>query len=348
MRVEAGASSYNVCIEVGGLQRAASHIRQAIGERRLFVIADETVWSCQGAFLSRGLEGADWTLLSCTLNETTKRLATVEDLCLALHREGADRRCAVVAFGGGVAGDVGGYVAASYMRGVDVVQVPTTLLSQVDASVGGKTGVNLKTGKNLVGAFHQPRFVLIDPATLDTLPEREYRAGLQEVIKHGVIRSKELFSFMADNAEAVMARDRAAVERMIGDSVRIKAAVVREDEREGGLRRILNFGHTLGHALEAETGYHRLLHGEAVAFGMVAAAWLSAIRGRLAASDRERIVRAALTFATKPGLDDVRADAVVARIGGDKKAVGGRGPIRACRRHRVCLGGTRPSACRCR
>ena len=324
VRVETSAGAYDVRVEVGALERSGEFVREALGQRRIFVVADEAVWACQGEWLAAGLEGCDWTLLSIPLGETRKRLATVEELCQAMHRSGADRRSVVVAFGGGVAGDVGGFVAASYMRGVDVVQIPTTLLAQVDAAVGGKTGVNLASGKNLVGAFHQPSLVLIDPRTLESLPEREYRAGLQEVVKHGVIRSPELFDYMERHREAVLGRSPEAVEYMISASVQIKAAVVREDEREGGLRRILNFGHTLAHALEAETGYSRLLHGEAVGFGLVAAAKLSELRGRLAARDRERIEATVMTYAPALLLGDLDSRKIVARIGGDKKSVGGR------------------------
>ena len=324
VRVETSAGAYDVLVEVGALKRAGQFLRSALGERKIFVIADEAVWSCQGERLAEGLGGANWTLLSIPLGEARKRLATVEELCQAMHRNGADRRSVVLAFGGGVAGDVGGFVAASYMRGVDVVQVPTTLLAQVDAAVGGKTGVNLASGKNLVGAFHQPGLVLIDPQTLESLPEREYRAGLHEVVKHGVIRSPELFDYMERNRDAVLGRRPEAVEYMISASVRIKADVVREDEREGGLRRILNFGHTLAHALEAETGYTRLLHGEAVGFGLVAAAKLSELRGRLSARDRERIQSTVLAYALALDLDGLEARKIVARIAGDKKSVGGR------------------------
>ncbi len=324
VRVQTSAGEYEVRIEAGALARAGAAVLEVLGARKLFVVADETVWRCLGERLEAGLVGRDWTLLPVALGEPRKRLDVVEQLCQAMHQAGADRRSAVVVFGGGVAGDVGGFVAAVYMRGVDAVQVPTTLLAQVDASVGGKTGVNLASGKNLVGAFHQPRLVLIDPATLETLPEREYRAGLQEVVKHGVIRSEELFAYMERNQGAVLLRDPSAVEFMIGESVRIKADVVRRDECEGGLRRILNFGHTLGHALEAETGYGRLLHGEAVAFGMIAAAKLSELRGRLGPADRERIEAVVLDYASLPDLEGLDAHRIVARIAGDKKAVGGR------------------------
>ena len=324
VRVETSGGAYDVRIEAGSLARIGNAAGDTLGPRKLFVIADETVWACLGDRVASGLEGFDWTLLATPLGEPRKRLETVEELCSAMHRAGADRRSAVIALGGGVAGDVGGFVAASYMRGIDAIQVPTTLLAQVDASVGGKTGVNLASGKNLVGAFHQPRLVLIDPLSLETLPDREYRAGVQEVVKHGIIRSEPLFEFMEDRRDEVVRRDRAALEYMIEASVHIKAGVVRADEREGGLRRILNFGHTLGHALEAETEYRVLLHGEAVAFGMIAASRLSELRGRLPSADRERIEALVLKYAVFPGLVHLDARRVAARIAGDKKSVGGR------------------------
>ncbi len=324
VQVETAAGRYDVRVEAGSLSRIGETTRAALGLRRLFVLADETVWGCLGERVARGLGACDWTLLAMKLGEPRKRLGTVEEICSAMHRAGADRRSVVVALGGGVAGDVGGFVAASYMRGIDVVQVPTTLLAQVDASVGGKTGVNLSTGKNLVGAFHQPRLVLIDPESLDTLPAREYRAGLQEVIKHGIIRSRPLFDFMQGRCDAVLNRELSALEYMIEASIRIKSAVVQADEHEGGLRRILNFGHTLGHALEAETNYDLLLHGEAVAYGMVAAARLSELRGRLEPADRERIERVVLAYASFPDLRSLDPLRIAARIVGDKKAVGGK------------------------
>lgn len=321
--VETGSGRYDVRIKAGTLLQAAVYIHEAVGDRRLFVIADEAVWEAQGHYLTSGLADADWSVLALPLGEPRKCLDTVEQLCQAMHVAEADRRTVVVAFGGGVAGDICGFVAAAYMRGVDAVQIPTTLLAQVDASVGGKTGVNLATGKNMVGAFHQPKLVLIDPDVLETLPDREYRAGVQEVVKHGIIRSAELFEFMEKERDAVLARDGKAVEYMIEMSVRIKADVVRSDEREGGLRRILNFGHTLGHALEAETDYSLLLHGEAVAFGMIAAARLSELRGCLAARDRKRIQAAVLSYCDLPDLSDLDPVSIVSRVAGDKKAVGG-------------------------
>ncbi len=324
IRVETGEVPYDVRIEAGCVLRIGELVLELLGPRKLFFIADANVWQCMESRLLKEWSIEGLVVLTVPMGETRKRLRTVEELSTLLHQHGADRSSVVVAIGGGVAGDVAGFVAACYMRGIDFVQVPTTLLAQVDASVGGKTGVNLVRGKNLVGAFHQPRLVLVDPDTLDTLPDREYRAGLQEVVKHGVIRSAPLFDFMESNLDAVLKRDRAAVEHMIAESVRIKAAVVRIDEREFGLRRILNFGHTLGHAFEAETAYKRLLHGEAVGFGMVAAAKLSEMKYGLPASDRQRIEDVVLSYTSFPGLEDVDARQVAARVSGDKKAMGGK------------------------
>src|ERR1700681_1952487 len=216
-------------------------------------------------------------------------MAEVEALAEQMIAGGGDRSSLIVAFGGGIVNDVAGFLAAIFMRGVPVIQVPTTLLAQVDAAVGGKTGVNLVSGKNLVGSVHQPLVVLIDPEVLETLPEREYRAGLYEIIKCGVIRDAELFRVLAEGADRVFAQEPQTMDRIIADAVRIKAEVVTADEREGDLRRILNFGHTVGHALEADTHYSRFLHGEAVAFGMRAATVLAERSGCLGPSDSAMI-----------------------------------------------------------
>jgi 3-dehydroquinate synthase len=209
------------------------------------------------------------------------------------------------------------------MRGVPVIQVPTTLLAQVDAAVGGKTGVNLVSGKNLIGSFHQPLVVLIDPDVLGTLPEREYRAGLYEIIKCGVIRDADLFQVLDQSVERVLAQEPATVERIIAAAVRIKAEVVTADEREGGLRRILNFGHTVGHALEAETQYSRFLHGEAVAFGMRAATTLAERTGNLGSFDAVTIQDVITKYGPIPSLVGVTAPRLAARLAADKKTIQG-------------------------
>jgi 3-dehydroquinate synthase len=229
----------------------------------------------------------------------------------------------VIACGGGIVNDMAGFLAAIFMRGIPVLQVPTTLLAQVDAAIGGKTGVNLVSGKNLIGSFHQPLAVLIDPAALDTLPEREYRAGLWEIVKAGIIREVGLFRFLAESSGDVLARKPEAVDRIIADSVRMKAEVVSSDEREGDQRRILNFGHTFGHALEAETGYKRFLHGEAVAWGMCAAVYLGEMTGHLSAEDSVEILEILQIYGPIPPLDGIPSGNLAARLVHDKKTVQG-------------------------
>lgn len=313
--------NYQAIVERGLLRRAGNYLPEKRG--KIFVVATSDVWELHGASLTQGL-APPFEVLFFPGGEERKRLSEVELLAEEMVRRGGDRSSLVIAFGGGVVNDLGGFLAAIFMRGVPVIQIPTTLLAQVDAGVGGKTGVNLVSGKNLIGAFHQPLVVLTDPEVLSTLPEREYRAGLYEVIKCGVIRSPELFEVMDKKRDAVLARDPETVEYMIAESVRIKAEVVSADEREGGLRRILNFGHTLGHALEAETEYARFLHGEAVAYGMCAAAHLARLTGRLPASDCERIVATTRSYGPIPSLEGIRAENLVARLIHDKKAVQGK------------------------
>lgn len=312
---------YQAIVERGLLRRAGKYLPEKRG--KIFIVTTSDVWELHGTALSEGL-ATPFEVLFFPGGEERKRLSEVELLAEEMVRRGGDRSSLVVAFGGGVVNDLGGFLAAIFMRGVPVIQIPTTLLAQVDAGVGGKTGVNLVSGKNLIGAFHQPLVVLTDPEVLSTLPEREYRAGIYEVIKCGVIRSPELFEVMEKRRDAVLARDPETVEYVIAESVRIKAEVVSADERESGLRRILNFGHTLGHALEAETEYARFLHGEAVAYGMCAAAHLARLTSRLPASDCERIVATTRSYGPIPSLEGIRAENLVARLIHDKKAVQGK------------------------
>lgn len=255
--------------------------------------------------------------------EPAKRLQTVEQLAERMVGARADRKALLVAFGGGVVGDCVGFLASIFMRGIPVVQIPTTVLAQVDASIGGKTGVNLDAGKNLIGTFHQPKAVLVDPMILETLDEREFRAGLYESLKCGVIRDPKLFEFMARQRERVLKHDRKALERVIVDSVRVKARVVAADERESGLRRILNFGHTIGHALEAATGYTQLLHGEAVAWGMLAATAIARDAGFCDSRVADHIMTGIAAYGRPPRVS-VSTDEVMARLKSDKKSVAGK------------------------
>jgi len=217
-----------------------------------------------------------------------------------------------------VVGDVTGFLASIYMRGVDVIQVPTTVLAQVDAAIGGKTGVNLVSGKNLLGTFHQPRVVLVDPTVLGTLPSREYCAGLYESLKCGIIGDAGLFKLFEERRREILDRDPAVVEKVIADSVRLKASVVSADEREGGLRQVLNFGHTIGHALEAETRYTQLLHGEAVAWGMIAATHIALSTGKLDSVTAGRISNAVLGLGRLPRMHWQTAH-ILKRLRSDKK-----------------------------
>ncbi len=321
-RVKTRPRAYRAIVRRGVLAQAARYVPESAG--KLFVLTTADVWARHGALLDRGLGGRPREILFFPGGEERKRLESVERLADEMVRLGGDRASLVVAFGGGIVNDVGGFLAAVFMRGIPVLQIPTTLLAQVDAAIGGKTGVNLVSGKNLVGAFHQPVAVLIDPNVLTTLPEREYRAGLYEIIKCGVIRSPGLFQLLAGNSAGVLAHAPKVVEAMIAESVRIKAEVVSADEREGDLRRILNFGHTFGHALEAETGYSRFLHGEAVGFGMRAAVYLAEIMGVLAADDGKEILNTISLYGPLPSLEGVQADRLVARLVSDKKTLKGK------------------------
>ena len=251
-----------------------------VGPRR-FVVSNPLVWRLHGEQLQRALGGTVDPILIPD-GERHKNLQSVSRIYDALIKGGADRGSVLIAIGGGVIGDTAGFAAATYLRGITLIQVPTTLLAQVDSSVGGKVGVNLPVGKNLVGAFHQPAIAVIDPLLLKTLPRREFRSGLYEVVKYGMIASRSLFDRIAGDTRRVFARDPNVLVPAIVESCRIKAHVVTEDERESGLRRILNYGHTIGHALEAVTKYRVFRHGEAIAYGMLGAADLAVERGALA------------------------------------------------------------------
>ncbi len=254
--------------------------------------------------------------------EPAKKLRTIEIMAERLSRLGADRKAVLIAFGGGVAGDVTGLLASLYMRGVELVQIPTTFLAQVDASIGGKNGVNLGAGKNLLGTFYHPRTVLIDPEVLSTLTNREFRAGLYEALKCGIIGDLDLFLRFETKRAQILKRDPVEIEGIIAQSVKLKAEVVSADEHEGGLRRVLNLGHTIGHALEAETGYKTLLHGEAVAWGMIAATNIALTVGRTDSVTAGRIADAILGLGRLPEIS-VSARKVLARLQADKKTQGG-------------------------
>lgn len=321
-RVETQPHSYPAIVQRGVIGCAAQYIPPGAG--KVFVISTGDVWRHHGAALERGLGSIPYQAIHLPGGEDRKRLGPLEHAAEEMVACGGDRSSIVIAFGGGIVNDMAGFLAAIFMRGIPVVQVPTTLLAQVDAAIGGKTGVNLVSGKNLIGSFHQPIAVLIDPTVLGTLPEREYRAGLWEIIKAGIIRDARLFEFLAEQRDVVLARRPEAVDRIIADSVRIKVEVVSADERESGLRRILNFGHTFGHALEAETQYRRFLHGEAVAWGMRAATWLAETTGHLSAEDSVEIFHVLDAYGPIPPLDGIAPRQILARLVHDKKTVQGK------------------------
>ncbi len=320
--VETPRERYPVHVERGVLSHLDAYLPPGVG--KIFVVTSHDIWGLHCAPVEAALMSRDHGLLYFPGGEERKRLASVEGLAEQMLRQGGDRSSLVIAFGGGIVNDVGGFLAAIFMRGVPVIQIPTTLLAQVDASIGGKTGVNLETGKNLIGSFHQPNAVLIDPSLLDTLPPREYRAGLFEILKTGIIRDAFLFETMAQRSDLVLAKDPATLDELIAASVRVKVEVVSADEKEGDLRRILNFGHTIGHALEAETGYSRFLHGEAVAFGMKAAIHLSHLTGFLGAEEAVDMLDTIDVYGPIPSLDGISAERLVARLGSDKKTIQGK------------------------
>jgi 3-dehydroquinate synthase len=313
----------------GLLETLAPRIERAIGRlphrsgqaQRVFVLTSAPIWALWGERFCASFREPPMALF-LPPGEKFKTMAQVERLTREMLRAGADRGSLLIAFGGGIVGDVGGFVASIFMRGIGYVQVPTTFLAHVDSSVGGKTGVNLPEGKNLVGAFHQPRAVFADIGVLGTLPPRELKAGLMESVKAGIIRDRALVRYMEENARAIVGGDTRALEHVIVASIRMKAGVVNQDEREHGLRMILNFGHTVGHALEQATHYKTLLHGEAVAWGMIAALHLARQRGTINAAQFERLQRLIYLYGPLPALT-LRAAKVVAATGADKKNVGG-------------------------
>ncbi len=318
--VAAPSRSYEVLIGGGLLARAGECLGKFLENRRAFVVTVAPVRRRWAMVLKKSLanSGIETELLEMPNGERSKRLATLEKLADELVKLGADRGITLIAFGGGVVGDVTGFLASIYMRGVDVIQVPTTVLAQVDAAIGGKTGVNLAFGKNLLGTFHQPRAVLVDPAVLETLSSRDYCAGLYESLKCGIIGDPGLFRLFEDKRREILDRDPVVLEKVIADSVRLKASVVSADEREGGLRQVLNLGHTIGHALEAETHYTELLHGEAVAWGMIAATHIALSTGKLDSVTAGRITNTVLGFGKLPRLKLQTAN-IVKRLRSDKK-----------------------------
>ncbi len=311
---------YRICLQPGILRQAAKEWRRISPRDNAFLVTSPRIRRLHGQALEESLTAAGirYRWLEVPEGECSKCLAVAEDLYTRLIRFRADRHALMIAFGGGVIGDLAGFVAATYLRGIRLVQVPTTLLAQIDSSIGGKVGINHPLGKNLIGAFHQPRLVLTDPLVLQTLPVRELRTGLMEAVKYGVIADPRLFTFMEKSVGRLLACQPEAILRMVRDCVSIKARIVTEDERESGLRMILNFGHTLGHALEAVTDYARFKHGEAVGWGMIFAAEWACDLGLLADRERERIVCLTKAFGL-PKLPRLSASDLIRAMGRDKK-----------------------------
>lgn len=326
VRVELGERSYDIIIGRGILSGIGESMAAFGFSPRVAVISNPTVFPLYGPVMLDSLRGAGFECFEILIpdGEEYKDFFWSHHLLTCLLKNRLDRNSCIVALGGGVIGDISGFAASLYMRGLHFIQIPTTLLAQVDSSVGGKTGVNHSLGKNMIGSFYQPRLVRIDPDTLKTLPEREFLSGVAEVIKYGVIRDSALFDFMERNRDAVRRLDTGALEFIIGRSCAIKAEVVSHDERESGLRAILNFGHTVGHAVETETGYSRYLHGEAVAIGMHYAARLSASMGMLDTSQADRIEALIEAYGLPSRLPgDLNRDALLSHMQIDKKTVAG-------------------------
>jgi 3-dehydroquinate synthase len=322
--VDLGDRAYTVSIG-HGLRAALPELLAAHKGRRALVVSNRRVWSLHGARIEKSLRAlgplARVLIADGEAHKDRATLATIHD---AMWKERLGRDGLVVAFGGGVVGDVAGFAAATWMRGVDWVQVPTTLLAMVDSSVGGKVGINHPGAKNLIGAFHQPRAVVIDPAFLETLPQREAQSGAYEILKCGLLADRALFQALAEAPPGLRGWGRVEVESAVASAVRIKAEVVEKDEREGGLRRVLNLGHTIGHALESVTRYRRFTHGEAVGWGLVGAAWIAHRRGLLGGTAFDRVAAAVDRLGPRPRVSDLAAPRILSAIQSDKKAVKGR------------------------
>ena len=323
--VKSSAGEYSIVCGEGVLRDAANEIRRLGKFSRIHIVSSPRVWRAVGKSVQGGI-GAKNIHATHLMDdaESAKNLFTLEKLSRSLVRAGIDRHSLIIAAGGGVVGDVAGFAASTCQRGVSLVHIPTTLIAQVDSAVGGKTGVNLPEGKNLVGTFYPARLVLVDSVALKSLPERQYHGGLAEVIKYGVIADAKLFAYLEKNFDAVLRRDPAALAYIIPRSLEIKAQVVSRDERESGLREILNFGHTFGHALETITNYRVYQHGEAVAWGMMAAALLGHEIHLTPANEVSRIVSLVRRLAPLPPWPSVPPQKIIAAMHSDKKARAGK------------------------
>jgi 3-dehydroquinate synthase len=314
---------YHIVCGRGASAQAASALAKLGRKGTVFLVSSPRVWRHWGARIEKAFKGISKATILFDDREASKNLSTIEHVCRRLVRAGADRRATLVAIGGGVVGDVAGFVAASYARGIGLVHVPSTLVAQVDSAIGGKTGVNLPEGKNLVGAFYPPNLVFSDGELLRTLPAREFRSGLYEVIKYGVIGDPGLFLFLERGMGKLLRRDPIALNFIIQRSAKQKARVVSRDEHESGLREILNFGHTFAHALETVTRYRRYLHGEAVGLGMIAASDLAVSLGMFSGREAKRLAWLVASVGPLPAWPNVSPARMMAAMQFDKKTRGG-------------------------
>src|ERR1700730_3530319 len=324
IKVRSASGTYEILCGRGVAAQSAKAVARLRHSGAVFLVSSPSVWKHLGERIERIFKGSQRATVLFDDREAAKNLSTVEGACRELVRSGGDRQAILVAVGGGVVGDVAGFVASSYSRGIGLLHIPTTLVAQVDSAIGGKTGVNLPEGKNLVGAFYPPKLVIADPELLRTLPLREFRSGIYEIIKYGVIGDAPLFNFLERNMEKLLRRDPAALNFVIERSVSQKARVVSLDERESGLREILNFGHTFAHALESVTRYRKYLHGEAVAWGMVAASYLSIAMGLFSANDAARLITLIGCVGPIPSWPDASPARLMAGMQADKKTRSGR------------------------
>jgi len=327
--VNLGARSYRIVVGAGALSAVGAELARLKAGRKVALVTDGAILALHGAAVTQSLAAAgfDVTTVLLPTGESAKTLEVAASAWERFLDAGLDRSSTAVALGGGAVGDLAGFVAATYMRGIGVVQAPTTLLAQVDASIGGKTAIDHPRAKNLIGAFHQPRLVLSDTSTLLTLPEREYRSGLAEVIKHGIVLDAAYFGDVERGVAALLEREPAALERIVAGSCRLKASVVERDEQESELRHVLNYGHTIGHAIEAVTGYRRFTHGEAVSLGIAAEAGIAERLGLAKPGVRARQVRLLEAVGLPVRGAGETPSLVVEALSRDKKAKDGRVPF---------------------
>lgn len=325
-RVNLGDNSYNIYIGENTLSKIGVYLKELVVGTRILLITNPTVNQLYGQLVEKSLQDAGFTIVTGLVpdGEEYKSMNSAQKLYDIAFDSRLDRKCAVVALGGGVVGDLAGFVAATYMRGLPFIQVPTTLLAQVDSSVGGKVAVNHPRGKNIIGAFYQPKMVFTDIATLQTLPKREFKAGMAEVIKYGVIKDKSFFDFLAENCSDIMGLKGPDIVKIIKTSCAIKAWVVEQDEKEENLRAILNYGHTFGHAYEALTGYRKYLHGEALTIGMISAAKLAEKMGLLAPGETSAIKNLIDKYELPKEFTNLDIEEIIGKMYHDKKVAAGK------------------------